>query len=105
MSAKAPAATYEDLSSSNTRLQEQLVAAQAALEAATAQKPKKPSAVGGALKRVGRAVWAAVASTDAVKQEKSLAVLIVTRLLISAGAAEGTVKLVQFILASLGGKV
>lgn len=99
--AQSSAPTLDDY----TKLQQELAATQAALNAATAEKPKKPSAIGGAFKRAGRAVWAAVASTDAVKKEKSLAVLIITRLLISAGAAEGTVKLVQAVLDSLGVKV
>lgn len=53
-------------------------------------------------KRVLRALWAAVASTDAVRAEKSLGVLIVTRLLISLGAADGLVTTVQEILNHLG---
>lgn len=103
MSAEAPQATPEDLAASNTRLQEELAASQAALAAATQPKaPKKPSKIGGWFKRASKAVWAAVASTDAVKTEKALAVLIITRLLLSAGAADGTVRLVQEILRATG---
>ena len=102
MSAEAQSAapTLDDYN----RLKQQLEAAQAALDAATAQPQKKPNPVTTEVKKIGRALWAAVASTDAVKREKSLAVLIITRLLISAGAADGTVKLVQLILSGLGVK-
>jgi len=103
MSAEAPVATPEDLAASNVRLQEQLAAAQAALAAATTPKaPKKPSRVGAFFKRLGKGLWAAVASTDAVKLEKSLAALIVARLLISIGASAGLVSLVGAILHALG---
>lgn len=46
------------------------------------------------LKRAGRAFVAAVTSPAAVKEEKSLAVLIAVRLGLSAGAAAALVELV-----------
>lgn len=50
------------------------------------------------LKQMGRAVVAAVTSPTAVKEEKSLAVLVLTRLLLAAGASEGIVQLVQLVV-------
>jgi hypothetical protein len=50
------------------------------------------------VKRVARAVVAAVASTDAVKAERSLAALIVVRVLLSLGASVGIVDIVSKII-------
>lgn len=69
---------------------------------AALQKPSRTSVAANAVKKVARGLWAAVASTDAVKQEKSLAATIIVRLAISAGAADGTVKLAQLLLKTAG---
>ncbi len=98
MSVNEPAAPAED----PTVLRQQLDAANAALAAATARPPKRPSKFKAAIARIGKGIWAAVASTDAVRQEKNLAVLIGTRLLISAGATDGLVKIVQAIVKAQG---
>jgi hypothetical protein len=45
------------------------------------------------LSRVGRAVLAALTSPEAVKAEKSIAVLVVTRVLLAVGASAGLVEL------------
>ena len=50
------------------------------------------------LKQIGTAVVAALTSPEAVKQEKSLATLVVTRALLAAGATDGLVRLVQGLL-------
>lgn len=47
------------------------------------------------VKRVVRAVVAAVTSPEAVKQEKSLAVLIVVRVALALGASAGIVEAVR----------
>lgn len=51
------------------------------------------------LKKAWRAFLAAITSPTAVKQEKSVAVFIVTRVLLAIGASEGLIKLVQAIAA------
>lgn len=50
------------------------------------------------LKKVGMAIAAALTSPEAVKQEKSLATLVITRALLAAGATDGLVRLVQSLL-------
>lgn len=51
------------------------------------------------MKKKLNAIWhalvAAVTSPTAVKQERSLAAFIITRLLLAAGATEGVVQIVQ----------
>jgi hypothetical protein len=51
------------------------------------------------VRRVARAVVAAFASTEAVKAEKSLAVLIVVRVALSLGASVAVVETLQRIFA------
>ncbi len=98
MSVVEPAAPAED----PAVLRQQLDAANAALAAAVARPPRKPSRFKAVVSRIGRGIWAAVASTDAVRAEKNLAVLIATRLLISAGATDGLLKIVQAIIKAQG---
>lgn len=85
------------------QLKTQLAAANEALS--NALKPAKPS-FGSKLKaklaEIGNGLLAGVTSSAAVKAEKSLAALVVARLLLWAGAADGTVKLVQAILDAAG---
>lgn len=50
------------------------------------------------LKKVGTAIVAALTSPEAVKQEKSLAVLVITRVLLAAGATDGLIQLVKQLL-------
>ncbi len=83
-------------------LQNQLAELQAKLAAKEAPKPSKLAPAKNALKRVGKGLWAAVASTQAVKTEKSLVALIVTRLLLSAGAGTGLVELAKAVQRSTG---
>jgi hypothetical protein len=47
------------------------------------------------LAKAARAFVAAITSPEAVKQEKSLAVLVVTRVLLAIGAGDALVQLVQ----------
>lgn len=53
------------------------------------------------LKKAGSAILAAVTSPEAVKQEKSLAVLVASRALLAAGASAGLVELAAKIIGSL----
>lgn len=50
------------------------------------------------LKKIGAAIAAALTSPEAVKQEKSLAALVITRGLLAAGATDGLVRLIQGLL-------
>lgn len=50
------------------------------------------------LKKIGTAIVAALTSPEAVKQEKSLATLVITRALLAAGATDGLVRLIQSLV-------
>jgi hypothetical protein len=52
-------------------------------------------------RRTARALVAAVSSTEAVKAEKNLAVLVISRTLLSVGASASLVVLVEKIVQSL----
>lgn len=51
------------------------------------------------IRKIVRAVVAAVTSPEAVRAERSLAALVVTRILLAAGATDGLVRLVEQIIA------
>ena len=81
-------------------LQAQLAAAKAALAASTA--PKTPSKFVTELQKIGASILAAFTSPNVVKVEKSVAGLVITRLVITVGASAGFVSLVGAILHAFG---
>lgn len=81
-------------------LEERVALLQAELDKQIAAR--KPWEVTKWLKKIVKGVFAAFASTEAVKQEKSLAALVIVRIAISVGATAGTVGLVQSILSAAG---
>jgi hypothetical protein len=72
------------------------------LAAASAPKQKQPSKFKSAFTKTLAGIASAFTTPDAIKAEKSLAVIAITRLLLTIGATEGAVKLVQAILSTAG---
>jgi hypothetical protein len=77
----------------------QIAKLQAQLAQATAKQPSKFKA--GFTKFLA-GIASAFTTPDAIKAEKSLAVIAITRILLAVGATEGAVKLVQAILSTAG---
>lgn len=80
----------------------QIAGLQAEIAALTTKRPKRTSRVNAKIAQIAKGVYAAFASTEAVRAEKSLAALVITRLLISVGATEGAVTLARVVLHQFG---
>lgn len=80
-------------------LQAEIVALRAAQ---TPKAPKTSSKFSVEVKKILQGIRAAFTSPDAVKAEKSLAALVITRLLLTVGASAATVSLAGAILHAVG---
>lgn len=84
----------------NKALDNEVTSLKAQLQSALAPKPQSPSKFKEALKKFGASILAALTTPEAIKVEKSLAVIALTRALILVPALAAVI---DIILAALGG--